>query len=79
METINCSFVRSSCGGTFLLVCTSSDALNNIYSFSSSSMSLMMYFSNFFVVAEISTTTMWRVFYVGVNTGGGGYILDGTH
>ena len=66
-ETINCSSVRSSGGGTFLFVCISDSAPNYIYSCSSSSMSFLIYVSICFVFSDRGKTTMWQVLYVGIN------------
>ena len=69
MDTRKFSLARSSGGGPFLLVCTSDAVLNNFYSCSSSSMSLLMYFSTLFVGEERGTNPMCQVLYVVIDPG----------
>ena len=69
METRNCSLVRSSVGGNFLLVYTYSIVPNYISLCSYSSVSLLIYVSTCFFGAERGTNPTRQLLYVGINTG----------
>ena len=65
--------------GSLPIICTSADVLNDIYSRSYFSVSLMIYVATYLVGVERGGTPMWKVLYVGINPRGNcSYLIEPT-
>ena len=69
-EKIKYSLVNYSGLYTLILVCTYAVVMDDIFSCSYFSVSILICVSTCFVGEEIGTTPMWQVLYVGINPGG---------